>query len=462
MLAAAHTLTPFDIGLYAIVNVILGLANIFVAGGLTQGIISRREITSDQLSSLFWFNLLSGVFLGVVVELSAPLIAIFYDQPKLLAMLMVAALNLVIAPLGQTSQAVLQKDLNFAALGRIGIFANILNCVGVVVLLYAGMGVYSLIVSQLISTAVRAALLRIWCPGLARIRLEFHFAQIRPIVNFGLFQTGSGFLYYLSSRLDQFLIAALLGPQALGYYALAWALVMEPVSRISPVIISVAFPVFARRQDDRGALSRGFRLVTKMLAMAIAPMVFGFAAVAPIAIPIALGDRWIPSVRLMELLSVIAIVNAVNAPIGSLVLAMGRADRLFYWTLCYCLVQAPLYAVSLGIGGLVPATVVLCAVHVGATYLVYVYLLRPVLGISISDHMQSFLPATVVAIGMAISVRALSMLPIGSMTGLLVAQIVLGILLYGGATILFRRGDMNQLASLVLSREAPKSGRQSI
>src|SRR5882724_7285954 len=73
-LVAAHVLTPSDFGLYALVNLVLGVANIFAAGGLTQGIVSKQDVTPDQLSSLFWLNLLSGILLSLLVGLAAPLL----------------------------------------------------------------------------------------------------------------------------------------------------------------------------------------------------------------------------------------------------------------------------------------------------------------------------------------------------------------------------------------------------
>jgi len=452
MLLAAHLLAPLDIGLYAIANLVLGFAYILANGGLTQGVISKPDVHPDQLSSLFWFNLLSGAVLTLAVALAAPLLAEFYGQPRLLDMLLVTALNLLVAPFGQMSQALLQKHLDFASLARVDITVALLSSLCAVGMLYAGAGVYALIVSQVLGTVLRGIFLRICCRDLLPIQLRFRYAEIRSIVHFGIFQTGSAFLNYFSSRIDQFLIGTLGGPQALGYYSLAWNLIIEPVFRVSLVITSVAFPVFAKRQDDIGALRRGFRVVTKLLATGIAPLVFGFAAIASNAIPLVLGARWAPSIPLVQLLSIVAIVRTINIPVGSLVLAVGRADKLFYWTLGYCVLQPPLYAAFLVMGGLIPATLFLCAVNVAAMFLAYGLLLRPALGPIFADYMGAFLPSTVLAASMAIAVQSLSMIETAPTSTLLAAQVCLGIIIYGGTMMLFRRGDVSQIASLIASR----------
>jgi O-antigen/teichoic acid export membrane protein len=452
MLVAARILAPYEIGLYAIVNLVLGFASIFAVGGLTQGIIAKQDVSPDQLSSLFWLNLLLNIVICIVVALSAPALAAYYGQPRLFGLLVVAALVFLVNPVGQISQALLRMDLRFPALGRIDLTANLVNCLCAVALLHMGVGIYSLIAAQLIATALRGVLARSCCHDLMPIRFKFRYEEIRSIVRFGVFQTGTGLVNFASNRVDQMLIGGLLGPQALGYYSLAWTLVVDPVYRISPIITSVAFPVFARRQNDRGALTRGFHLATKLLTTAIAPLLFGFAAIAPNAIPFFLGDRWTPSVRLVELLSIVAITRMINNPVGSLVLAINRADKAFYWTLSYCIVHAPIYGAVLALGGLVPATAFLCTSNAAAVLLVYIYLLRPALGLMFSDHLKTFLPAVGLALGMAILVRATAMLPIQSTVALVAVQVTLGAAIYGGATLLLRRADVRQFAGLMTTR----------
>ena len=93
-----------------------------------------------------------------------------------------------------------------------------------------------------------------------------------------------------------------------------------------------------------------------------------------------------------------------------------------------------------------------CLINVAAVLLVYVFLLRPILGAFFLDYARAFLPAICLAIGMALGVRLLSMTAIDSRTGLLTAQLALGAVLYGGLTMLFRREDVSEIAGLVTSR----------
>ena len=451
-LLAARLLPPADMGLYALVNLVLGFAFLFADAGVTQAIIALQAATRDQLSSLYWFNILFGLTIALLFGLFAPIMAGLYGQPRLTGMVLLAALNFAIVPVAQSFQALLQKELRFSALAQVDFGANLLGAGGAAAMLLTGFGVYALILAQLLTAGARSLFL--WLAGrdLLRPRLRLRYGEISGFVHFGLYQVGDRAVNYINMRLDQLLIGALLGPQTLGYYNMAWLLVVEPVYRINPIITSVAFPVFAKKQDDPGALKRGFLVVLKLLTTTNAPLLLGFAAAAPTAVPLLLGEQWRPAIPLVELCSLIAIARTVNNPVGSLVLAVGRADRSFYWTLTQALVQLPLYAVGLMTLGLVPATWLLCAVNLAAVPAVYLWLIRPILGPIARDYAGAILPAVAIALGMAVLVR-LAAMPSGLPAyAVLALQVAAGAVLYAGLTVIFRREDMMQLAGLIRAR----------
>ncbi len=451
-LAAARFLPPYELGLYAIVGLVLGFAGLFQDGGLTQSVISRQEARPEQLSSLHWCNVLFGGAVGLALGLASPAIAALYAEPRLSDLLLLAALNFAVAPFGQISQALLQKELGFGRLGRIEVASNAACAAATLALLALGAGIYGLILGQLAGNLARSILLRIAARALVRTRLRLRLGEIKPFLRFGFFQLGDRAVNFFNARTDQLLIGWLLGPEALGYYNMAWTVIVEPVYRINPIVTNVAFPVFARRQDSPAALKRGFLIVTKLLSTTNAPVVLGLAAIAPVAVPLVLGERWTPSVPLVELLSIVALARAIFNPVGSLVLAVGRADLSFYRTVTLFAVQTPIYAVLLSTAGLVPATWFVCLVNVAAVPLAYAFMLRPVLGAFLRDYARAFLPAISLALAMALAVRLLSTAAIEPRAGLLAAQLALGAALYGGLTLLFRREDVSEIAGLVTSR----------
>ena len=107
--------------------------------------------------------------------------------------------------------------------------------------------------------AVEAAIARLdgfqTAPSLQLLRASF---------GFGVKQYGTGVVEYLTTRLDFFLVAGMLGSRALGVYSVAVAL-SEVVSRISREIGNTLLPEFASGRLGRGA---GPRVVRKTFLVA--------------------------------------------------------------------------------------------------------------------------------------------------------------------------------------------------
>src|SRR5712671_1009379 len=81
----ARELPPADFGIVAMVTVVTGLAMAFADLGLTEATIQRKEITHDQVTSLFWINVAIGTGLTVITAALAPVLAWFYQEPRLVA-----------------------------------------------------------------------------------------------------------------------------------------------------------------------------------------------------------------------------------------------------------------------------------------------------------------------------------------------------------------------------------------
>ena len=143
-------------------------------------------------------------------------------------------------------------------------------------------------------------------------KFYFSLKALKPYLSFGLHLVGSNILNHINSRIDQLVVGVLLGPQALGYYSMAFNLVLQPVTSINPVLTQVAFPVLARVRSNKERLKWGYFRMLNLLTSINAPMLLGIAAVAPLLIPVALGDQWIPVVPLIQILSLFSLIRSTG------------------------------------------------------------------------------------------------------------------------------------------------------
>ena len=146
----ARLLEPSDFGLVAMVIAIIVIAGVFSDGGLSAALIQRRRILPIHYSSVFYFNTTSAVVLTLLLFLSAPLIADFYNNQDLIPLVRVISFTFIIGAFGTVQRAKLQKELNYALLTKIGLIAVLSGGVVGVSLALNGVGVWSLVALEMI------------------------------------------------------------------------------------------------------------------------------------------------------------------------------------------------------------------------------------------------------------------------------------------------------------------------
>ena len=427
----ARFLTPSDFGLMGMTLVVLALTQGFADAGVSMAIIHRQRISRRQLSSLFWLNLFCALALYLVVVAATPLIVRVFSEPKLGPLVPYAALVLVTTAVGMQFQVLFQKELAFHLLARVALLAALSGAATAVGLAVGGAGVWALVWGSLVQTSVSSVLLLAW--GWRRWRPGLHFApaDLRGFAGFGLYQMAERGINQFNARVDQLVLGTLLGAQALGYYSFAFNLVMQPSSRLAQVVTQVSFPVFARVQGDRDRLREGYLQVVRLLTTVSAPLLLGLAAVAPLAIPTVFGPQWRPAVRVVQLLCVYALLRATGSPVGSLLLAKGRADRAFHWNLGLLLLVGPTVYLGFRAGGVLGVAGALVGLQAVLGFAAYFLLVRPLTGACGQRYADAIATPLALAAAMAAAV-ALVGYPQGWLGGgaALALQVLTGVGVY--------------------------------
>lgn len=450
---ATQIVSPEELGLFAIVVLVIGFLRVFADGGFTLGIIHRQQMSPEELASVYWISVALGITLyGAAAVVGAPLVAWAYGEARLRTLVALGALSFMIVPFGLMYATLLRKQLQFGALATIEICAAIAGPVGTLAAAWAGHKVAALIFGLLATNVVRCALLILVGSRSWRPRLYLSFQSAKYFVGFGGYQVASRFINYLSSRADQILIGAFLGAEILGYYTLAWNIVVQPVYLINPIMTQVFAPILATVQDDLARLRRGFLSLIGLTSMVNMPLIIGFAAIAPIFLPMVFGPQWAPAVTLAQILAVVGVVRATGNPTGALIVARGRPDLGLRWSVISTAVQLPVLYVAVQSGSIIITTAVLAGLQVLTLAGIYWLVQRPLLGPCLRDWLRQVGTPLAFALIMAATVylalRLLSLQSLSAMVGL----IVLGAVLYGGLYGVLRRQAIVDLARTALAR----------
>ena len=448
----ARLLLPEDFGLMAILALILGLAKSYADLGISSSIIHRQDTTDLQLSSLYWLNILAGAATFVVIVAASPLFVMAFSEVRLYSLIPYAALTFLIASLGQQFRTLLQKELQFERLALIEIGSAVINTAVAIGAALNGLGVLALVFGYLAGAAF-SSVSAAWI-GVRRWRPRFHFRRddLRGHLSFGLYQMARQTLVFIGSRVDQLIIGAVLGPTALGFYSLAWNLVIQPVSRINPILTKVAFPLFSKVQQDAARLRRGYMLLLWTLTLVNAPILVGCATIAGLFVPLLLGEKWVPAVPLVQALALVGLFRAMGNPVGSLLLARGRADLGFKWNLALLFFQVPGVYLGSRFGGVEGVALAVVLLQIFFNLASYPFLIRVLLGPCLGEYLRSQLPPLAIAAAMGLVVWLVpSVIDVPRVTMLVVA-VTVGAIIYIGLTLVLEHARLRELKTLLVRR----------
>ena len=329
----ARILSPRDFGLAAIVMAILGVLQTFSDAGISAAIVQREQISQKQYSALYWLTIYTSLIVAAVYLLATPLITGFYNDPDLRGLLYLSASILVIWAVGLPYQMLIQRRLGFGTMATIDVVSAMANAGAAVTAALMGLGATAIIVGHIAGAALRSGPYLVIGGREFRPALVWHMRDAAGFIGFGLYQMGDRFVRNLASRIDQLLIGKLLGATELGYYNLAYNLVLQPITRVAPIVGRVTFPVYARMQQDLERLRKAYYKVLQSLATLLFPLLVFLAIFAEPVVLALYGAKWEPAVILVRILAIAAAFWTVDYPVGMLQVSLGRVGLSFVWSL---------------------------------------------------------------------------------------------------------------------------------
>ncbi|MBI5643968.1 MAG: MOP flippase family protein [Deltaproteobacteria bacterium] len=447
----ARLLAPEDFGLIAIIMVVIGFAQAFGDMGISNAIIYRQDATREELSSLYWLSVTTGLLIAVFLVLSSRMVSNFYADNRLNWLIIIAAVSFLATSFGQQFQVLLQKELMFTTLSKAEMAASSAGVAVSIVTAFAGQGVFSLSWGVFANSVLKSVILAAVCWKRWRPLLRFRLNDIRKYVSFGLFQMGERLLNYFGGQLDKLFIGYLLGMESLGYYSISYQLMMRPLQVVNPVITRVALPVFAKMQSDDDGLRKGYLELLSALSIVLMPVYMGLIVVADPLLTVFLGEGWGSAVEVFKILSVLGFFYFIGNPIGSLLIAKGRADLGFYLNVLMII----LYAAAIWLGsywgingiawGLVFATAgVLFPTGFAVRWMLVK--MRPL------EFLKSFSPFLSFSILMAVCLLPLQrIINWPGKAGELVILSLTGFIIYAAAVLVWQRPFVKRLGLMIRS-----------
>ena len=341
-------LAKTDFGVVAIVTTVYGLIQTFANLGFSVAIMHKKDLSAKEFSSLFWIQFIVFALIYFACLLFAPLISKFYEEPMLQSILPLFLISLFLLGIGQLYGTLLQKQMKFKTIAIRNITSQILALTVAVLLAVFHFGVYSYVLSLLTQIIV----VNVWnfISGNKQIRISFFvsFSRVKQLVKIGLFQTGSSILDYLSSSIDVFIIGKWLGMENLGIYNLAKDLVKKIVSLATTIATKVATPYFSRIQDKKSDMANYYCKMIELISMLNFPLCVVLGCFSSLVVYLMYGSSNMVVGPILAIFALWGMLVSVDSPVSNIVVATGRTDLSFLYTVCRIVIVIPLtYIVAL-------------------------------------------------------------------------------------------------------------------
>jgi polysaccharide transporter, PST family len=426
-LVLALLLRPEEIGVVAMANAWLAIVGGFAEAGLGAALIQREHLAPAHAHSAFVLNLATGVALAVLGLLLSWPASVFFHSPEVRPVMAVLSIGFVIRSFGLTQSALLQRRLDFKALAIRDTLANAAGGVLGVALALGGAGVWSF-VGMSLAVALMSVVL-VWRSVDWRPRIgEFSRVRALELWGYGSRVLGFNLLKAFSQNTDRLLLGHLLGPAAVGSYALAYRVVVFPVTSFASAISNHFFPHVARIQTDQNAVRVEYTRYLRIILSISLPLALAAAVAGGPLLGFVFGPRWTVAARVMPWLALVAVAWALFSPFGQLLKGLNRTGGLIIWSASYTVVTSAALALGAA-GGLEGAAAAFAAANLVLVPVAY-WLGKIWVGVTPSVRITLWSPLLAATAGMA-TVLGLARIALTGANALLVGPaVVAGAMVY--------------------------------
>lgn len=440
----ARLLSPDDYGIITMPAIFLALAQVLVDSGFANALIRKPNLTEKDLSTSFYFNIIVGLLCYIILYISSPFIANFFNTPILSQLLKITSLVLFINSLGIVPQALMTKRLDFKTQAVIALTSTMLSGIVGIWMAYRGYGVWALVCQQVSSALLRVVLLWLFCHW--RPLLIWSNESFSYLWSFGSKVIIIGFLDTIYNNIYAFVIGKFYNAKDLGNYTRALQFADLPISNLNGIIQRVTLPLLSEIQNDHNRLSSIYLNIIRFCAHLIIPIMLGLVAIAQPLIIVLLGYEWSGCVLIFQILCIAKIWTPFNAINMNLLQVKGRTDLQLNLEILKKMVITIILVLTIKRG-----IIVLVGGYAICTFIAFIintYYTKRLIGVTLWKQLQVIIPSIIISLIMLFIVLLFNMIDM-NMYLKLVANIMLCLIIYGGLVYFFRKNIMKEMISLL-------------
>ena len=341
-------LSPEEYGVVGVLAIFTALAGDLQSAGFSQALVNIKEPKDNDYNAVFWFNVLTSILLYAVLFLCAPLIAQFFHDPRLVDVSRLVFLSFFISSLGIAHSAYLWKNLMVKENTIAGFVSLVCSGAVGVTLAVCGYSYWSLAWQQIVYISV-LNIMRLrysrWRPA-----LNIDFTPIRQMFPFAVKLLVTKLLTTLSQNILTVIIGERFSKSAVGNFTQANKWNTMGHNTISGAVQQVAQPVLASVSDNDDRERRVFSKMLRFTSFISFPALLGLALVGHELILATVGEKWLDSVQLLQILCIGGAFMPIYNVYQNLMLSRGRSDIYMWCNSALLLLQIAVVVACVGRG----------------------------------------------------------------------------------------------------------------
>ena len=293
-------LSPQEFGLIGHLAIFIAISSSFIDNGFSAALIKKLEPAKEDLSTTFLTNFFISLICFGILQLAAPFISNYFNEPQLEKLLRVLSFVLIINAVSIIQRVLLIKAVDFRSLTICSVTASVVSGIVGIWMAFKGWGVWSLVGQQLSRQGVNTIML--WIVGTWKPSLRFSGKSFRELFSYGSNVLVTGLLDTIFKNIYFPVIGKGFGTATLGQYTNSEKYSNVTSNNLSQVVQRVSFPVLSKVQDDDVRLKRVFSTILKVV-MAVSVLVsFCLSAISYPFIVGLVGEKWAPAAHILSII----------------------------------------------------------------------------------------------------------------------------------------------------------------
>ena len=324
----ARILSPQEYGVVSIATVFISFLTLFASMGIGPAIIQRKDLSQQDLDNIFTFTLVVAAILSISLFLLSGSISNYFGEKELSIICKILSVNLFFSAANVVPNALMAKNQRFRDIAKRTVLLLLISGpLSIIIALWGG-GVYSLLVSPIITSIGIYLYNNKYYP--CHIRLNLSLSPVKSIFGYSVYQFLFEIINYFSRNLDKLIIGKHLSIGALGYYDKSYRLMLLPLNNITSVIGPVIQPVLSNIQNDKIEIAQKYLKIISVAATISFPLGVYLFFTADELIRFFYGSKWDLAIPAFKILSLSIPLQVVLCTSGSIYQVANATRSLFY------------------------------------------------------------------------------------------------------------------------------------